>query len=99
MSSEEMEQVAIAVAEKLNGYQWKARVKVVIPLRGFHRSAFREGRFTIPFQIASFLLALKGRLDTAIEMTEVDSDINSPTFAKAVADELSKAFKGLPLNE
>ena len=92
MSSEEMEQVAAAAADRLNGYQNKARVKVVIPLRGFSSLSMQGGPLHDPASDAVFSPALKSRLDPEIEVIEVDSDINSPTFARAVAAALSRAF-------
>ncbi len=91
-SPEEMQQVAIAAADKLNRYQNKARVKAVIPLRGFSSLSVEGGPLHDPVSDAAFSSALRSRLDPEIEVTEVDSDINSPTFARAVADALSRAF-------
>ena len=92
-SPEEMEYLAAAVADRLNRYQSKTRVKVVIPLRGFSSLSEEGGPLHDPASDGSFSPALRSHLDPAIEVTEVDADINSPTFAQAVADALSRAFK------
>ena len=92
-SPEEMEYLAAAVADRLNRYQNKTRVKVVIPLRGFSSLSEEGGPLHDPASDGSFSPALRSHLDPAIEVTEVDADINSPTFAQAVADALSRAFK------
>jgi uncharacterized protein (UPF0261 family) len=90
-SPEEMEQVALAAADRLNRYHNKARVKAVIPLRGFSSLSVEGGPLHDPASDAAFSPALRSRLDPEIEVIEVDSDINSPTFARAVADALSHA--------
>jgi uncharacterized protein (UPF0261 family) len=48
-SAEEIEYVALAAADRLNRYQHKARVKAVIPLKGFS-SLSVEGVFMIPLR-------------------------------------------------
>ena len=92
-SPEEMEYLAAAVADRLNRYQHKARVKVVIPLGGFSSLSEEGGPLHDPASDGSFSPALRSHLDPAIEVTEVDAHINSPVFAQAVADALSRAFK------
>ena len=92
-SAEEMEYVALAAADRLNSYQNKARVKVVIPLRGFSSLSVEDGPLHDPGSDMAFSRALRSRLDPEIDVIEVDSDINSPTFARAVADALSGAFR------
>jgi len=93
-SAEEMEQIAVAAAVRLNRYQGKARVKAVIPLRGFSSLSVEGGPLHDPASDGVFSPALRSSLDPAIEVTEVDADINSPAFARAVADALSIAFRG-----
>jgi uncharacterized protein (UPF0261 family) len=77
----------------LNRYQNKARVKAVIPLKGFSSLSVEGGPLHDPASDGVFSPALRSRLDPAIEVIEVDADINSPTFARAVADALSRAFR------
>jgi uncharacterized protein (UPF0261 family) len=88
-----MEYIAVSAAERLNQYQHKARVKAVIPLKGFSSLSVEGGPLRDPASDAVFSPALRSRLDPEIEVIEVDSDINSPTFARAVADALSRAFR------
>ncbi len=95
MSSEESEYVAGVAAQRLNRYRGKARVKVVIPLRGFSSIGIEGGPLYDPAADKVFGNTLKKNLDPAIEMIEVDSDINSPRFARAVADALMKALQGI----
>jgi uncharacterized protein (UPF0261 family) len=92
MSPEETEYVASAAAARLNRYRGKARVKVVIPLKGFSSISVEGGPLHDPASDTVFAVALKGHIDPAIEVIEVDSDINSPRFARAVADALLQAM-------
>lgn len=93
MSSEESEYVGTAVAETLNGFEHKKRVKVVFPLRGFSSISVQGAPLWDPDADKAFGAALRQRLSSAIGLIEVDSDINSPVFAKAVASALSEAFR------
>jgi uncharacterized protein (UPF0261 family) len=91
-SAGEMQQVAEAAATRLNAYDNKARVKAVIPLRGFSSLSVEGGPLHDPASDAAFSATLKSCLDPQIEIVEVDSSINDPIFARAVADALSRAF-------
>jgi uncharacterized protein (UPF0261 family) len=93
MSPEETEYVAAAAAEKLNQYHGKARVKVVIPLKGFSSISVEGAPLHDPAADTVFAVALKGRLDPSIEVIEVDADINNPRFARAVANALFHAMR------
>jgi len=93
MNPEETEYVAVAAAERLNRYQRKARVKAVIPLKGFSSISVEGTPLYDPAADRVFAVAFKRHIDPAIEVVEVDSDINNPRFAKAVADALSRASK------
>ncbi len=91
MNRDEMKEVAIAAAEQLNRYPHKARVKIVIPKRGFSSLSVEGGPLYDPPSDKMFAVTLKEHIDPAIDVIEVDSDINSPEFASAVADALSQA--------
>jgi uncharacterized protein (UPF0261 family) len=92
-SPEEMQETARAVAGRLNRYRNKARVKVVVPLRGLSSLSVEGGPLHDPAADAAFAASLKRHLDPQIEIIEVDTDINDPVFAQAVAQALSRAFK------
>jgi uncharacterized protein (UPF0261 family) len=94
-NAEEMEYLAFAVADRLNRYLNKARVKAVIPLRGFSSLSVEGAPLHDPESDRVFSPALASRLDPAIELIEVDADINSEVFASAVADALRRAFAGV----
>ena len=91
MSAEEMEYVATAAAERLNRYEHKPRVKVVIPRKGFSSLSVEGGPLFDPVSDRVFAAVLKKRLDPEIETIEVDSEINSCEFAPAVIAALETA--------
>ncbi len=91
MNVNESRYVAEATAQKLNRCEDKARVKTVVPLRGFSSISIEAGPLYDPASDKAFIAALKQHLDPEIEFIEVDSDINSREFAAAVASALSKA--------
>jgi uncharacterized protein (UPF0261 family) len=93
MNPAETEYVAKEAAEKLNRYQNKTRVKVVIPLRGFSSIGIEGGPLHDPAADQVLGLTMKKHLDPSIEVFEVDSDINSPDFASVVATALSRALR------
>ena len=88
MNAEETEYVASAAAERLNRYDRKARVKIIIPTKGFSSLSVEGGPLYEPAADKIFAVVLKKCLDPEIEIIEVDTDINSREFAKAVADTL-----------
>jgi uncharacterized protein (UPF0261 family) len=88
LSAEEMETIAYAAAEKLNCYDKKSRVKVMIPKRGFSSLSIDGGPLCDPASDAVFAAVLKKRLDPEIQIIEVDTDINSHEFAQAVVNTL-----------
>ncbi|MFC1494480.1 Tm-1-like ATP-binding domain-containing protein [Thermodesulfobacteriota bacterium] len=90
MNAEELEHVAFSVAERLNLYMNKERVKVVIPLSGFSSLSVENGPLYDPEVDKMFASTIKNHLDPEIEIIEVDSDINSKKFAAAVVKTLKK---------
>jgi uncharacterized protein (UPF0261 family) len=90
MNAEELEFVASAAAERLNCFDRMARVKVIIPTRGFSSISVEEGPLYDPAADKVFGIVLKKCLNPEIEIIEVDTDINSREFASAVADTLLK---------
>ena len=93
LTPKEMEYIASAAAEKLNRYSHKARVKVIIPLKGFSSLSVEGGPLYDPASDEAFTVTLKKCIDPEIEIIEVDSDINSRLFAGTVAEALSQALK------
>ncbi len=95
LNAEEMELVASRAAERLNRCKQKARVKVVVPTKGFSSLSVANGPLFDPLSDEVFAITLKKRLDPEIEIIETDSDINSREFAGAVVDALLRTMKGL----
>jgi uncharacterized protein (UPF0261 family) len=90
LNAEEMEYVASAVAERLNRYHHRERVKILIPTKGFSSLSIEGEPLHDPESDAMFAATLKQSLDPDIDIIEIDSDINSREFAKAVSDTLIK---------
>lgn len=95
-SAEEMQQIARAVAERLNMYKDKKMVKFVIPTKGFSSLSAEGAALYDPDSDQAFIKTLRENLDGEIEVFEVDTDINSREFASAVADALSEALRWMP---
>jgi uncharacterized protein (UPF0261 family) len=95
MHADEMEFIAAAAAERLNAYHHKKRVKVVIPLRGFSSLSAPGGALSDPACDRVFGMALRKDLDPAIDVVEVDAEINSREFAGAVVRAFSEAQQAI----
>jgi uncharacterized protein (UPF0261 family) len=85
---DEMVFLGKSVAEKLNLYRDRARVKVVIPLRGFSNLSVKGGPLFGPVADQAFIVSLKSTLSNEITIIEADTDINSPEFAHVVTEAL-----------
>ena len=92
MSAEELEYITSAAVERLNLYRNKERVKIMVPLRGFSSLSIEGGPLYDPETDRMFADTLKKSLDPAIEIIEVDSDINSKEFAGAVVKTLMQTW-------
>jgi uncharacterized protein (UPF0261 family) len=88
MNAEELESVASAAAERLNRYDRKARVKIIIPTRGFSSLSVEGAPLHDPSADRVFASVLKKCLDPEIEIIEIDTDINSREFASIVTHTL-----------
>jgi uncharacterized protein (UPF0261 family) len=87
-TADEMEQMARAVAEKLNRHAYKNMVKFLMPEKGFSALSAPGGPLHDPASDEAFTATVKTHLDPEIEVIEVDAGINSPEFAKAVVSAL-----------
>lgn len=90
---EEMKTVAKAVADKLNQYRNKNRVKFIIPQKGFSSLSMQGGALYDPEADHAFVKELKRLLDPGIEIIEVDTHINTPDFARAVVKTLKESLE------
>ncbi|MEW6375966.1 MAG: Tm-1-like ATP-binding domain-containing protein [Thermodesulfobacteriota bacterium] len=94
-SIEEMETVAKAVAEKLNRYPNKNLVKFIIPKKGFSSLSVEGGALYDPAADKAFVEALRKYLNPWIEIIEVDANINTPEFARAIVEALQEIFDSI----
>lgn len=96
-NADEMARCGRLVAEKLN--RAIGPVAVFVPLRGFSEYASSGGVFHDPDADQALIEALRTHLDEKVERIEMDTDINDPAFAVAMArklDELYRAWAGIP---
>jgi len=84
LSKEELLMVATAIAKKLN--RSKGPVKIVIPLGGWSSVDKKGTSFFDGDADRIFVNKLKNLLRQDIEVREVDADLETPEFAKAVVD-------------
>jgi uncharacterized protein (UPF0261 family) len=94
-SVEEMETIAKSVAEKLNQYSNKKLVKIVIPKKGFSSLSAEGGALYDPVADQAFINKLRKHLNPGIDIVEVDTNINTPEFARAIVEALKESFKSI----
>jgi len=94
-SVEEMETIAKSVAEKLNQYGNKKLVKFVIPKKGFSSLSVEGGALYDPVADQAFINKLRKHLNPGIDIVEVDTNINTPEFARAIVEALKESFKSI----
>jgi len=92
-NAEEVQTIARAVAEKLNKHRNKKLVKFVIPTGGFSSLSVEGGALHDPDTDKAFIDELRKNLDPEIQIIEVDTHINTPEFARAIAEALVESFK------
>lgn len=71
------------LAEKVNRYS--APVTVLLPLKGVSALAGEEGPFHDPAADAALFDSIRRNLCPAVELIEMDCEINAPPFARACA--------------
>jgi uncharacterized protein (UPF0261 family) len=90
-SPEECGRLGEVMAAKLNSAE--GPLTVFIPLRGTSAIAVAGGPFHDPEADEALIGKLKANLDPAIEVVEMDTDINDPVFATAMADTLDRHYR------
>jgi uncharacterized protein (UPF0261 family) len=90
-TAEEMETLGREVAKRLNRRKNKELVRVLIPLKGFTAPGIKGGDLYDPESDEAFISAMKENLDPEIKISELDTHINSPEFAKAMVRALLDA--------
>lgn len=88
---EECAQLGAILAGKLNAS--RGPVAVFIPLRGISALAVKGGPFHDPAADAALFEALRGSLLPAIEVVAIDTDINDPRFAEAMAECANRLYR------
>ena len=89
---EECAELGRRIARKLNAAQ--GQVSLFIPLRGISLIAVEGQVFHDPDADEALLAALRADLDDSVEVRELDTDINDPAFAEAMADRLHELYEG-----
>jgi uncharacterized protein (UPF0261 family) len=87
---EECAELGRRIARKLNAA--RGPVILFIPLHGVSLIATEGQVFHDPAADAALLSALRDNLDSCIDVREIDTDINAPAFAMAMADALHEQY-------
>ena len=90
-NAEECEEFGRIVADKLN--RALGPVSLFVPLRGGSSYAVAGGVFHDPVADAALLESLRIHLDPSVELVEMDTDINDPAFAEAMALRLDEHYQ------
>lgn len=88
---EECAALGRVIAEKLN--QARGPLTVFVPLKGVSLIATEGQVFHDPAADEALFGALREHLDPAVDLSELDLDINDPEFAQAMADRLDALYK------
>ncbi len=87
----ECSQLGRIMAEKLN--RGTGPLTVFLPLRGFSSIGVAGGVFHDPEADAALIAEVKAGLDPGVEIIEMDTDINDPAFATAMAARLDEHYQ------
>ncbi|MCG6880620.1 MAG: Tm-1-like ATP-binding domain-containing protein [Deltaproteobacteria bacterium] len=90
LSPEELKEVAVAFAEKLN--RAKGPVCVMLPLKGWSSVDYPGNATFDPEEDQLFNEVLREKLNPHIDIIEVDANMEDPAFAEAVAQAALKIF-------
>ncbi len=87
---EECAELGRRIARKLNAAQ--GPVSLFIPLRGISLIAVEGQVFYDPDADEALIAALREDLDDSVDVRELNTDINDPAFAEAMADRLHELY-------
>ncbi|MHB2266455.1 Tm-1-like ATP-binding domain-containing protein [Aliihoeflea sp. PC F10.4] len=87
---EECSELGKRLAERLSAGSGSR--KLLIPLRGISLIATEGQVFHDPEADNALIAAIKAHLSDAVELHEIDTDINDPAFARALVDKLVDAM-------
>lgn len=93
---EECAEFGRVVAEKLN--RARGPVSVFVPLGGGSSYAVPGGVFHDPAADAALVESFRTHLDPSVELIEMDTDINDPAFANAMAHRLDEHYQAWAAN-
>ena len=79
------------LAEKLN--RATGPVSLFVPLRGGSSYAIEGAVFHDPVADAALVESIRSHLDPKVELVEMDTDINDPVFAEAMARRLDEHYR------
>jgi uncharacterized protein (UPF0261 family) len=89
---EECAELGRRIARKLNAA--RGPVSLFVPLRGISLIAVEGQVFYDPDADEALLAALREDLDDSVDVRELNTDINDPAFAEAMADRLHELYRG-----
>jgi uncharacterized protein (UPF0261 family) len=89
---EECAELGRIIAHKLNAAT--GPTALFIPLRGISLIAVAGQPFYDPIADMALIDSLKQHLNNMVELHEIDTHINDPAFATAMADRLNTMIKG-----
>ncbi len=90
-NAEESAKLGRMLAEKLN--QAAGPVSLFVPLQGGSSYAIKGAVFHDPEADAALVESIRAHLDPKVELVEMDTDINDPTFADAMARRLDEHYR------
>jgi uncharacterized protein (UPF0261 family) len=88
---EECAQLGRVIARKLNAA--RGPLTVFVPLRGVSLIATEGQVFHDPAADEALFGALREHLDPDVEVRELDTDVNDPEFARALAERLDELYR------
>lgn len=86
-NSEECETIGVELARKLSSA--RGPVALYVPMRGVSALSCEGGVFHDPEADAALFRSLRENLSEAVEVHEIDADINDPEFARAMGARLA----------
>ena len=90
-NAEECAELGRRIAGKLN--RAKGPVSIFVPLRGSSSYAVDGAVFHDPEADAALVESLRAHLGPSVELVEMDTDINDPVFADAMARRLDEHYR------
>ncbi|MCJ7782257.1 MAG: Tm-1-like ATP-binding domain-containing protein, partial [Acidimicrobiia bacterium] len=90
-NADESVELGRMLAEKLN--RAAGPVSLFVPLRGASSYAIAGAVFHDPIADEALVSSIRTHLDSTVELIEMDTDINDPVFAEAMARRLDEHYR------